>query len=106
MLFVFGGFLIITAIRLLRHDDAEIHPENNPVLKLVRRIVPSTSEYHGQSMFTHINGKRLATQLFAVLIVIEISDVIFAVDAISSHIAAARHPSILFTPNARALLHF
>src|SRR3546814_1652094 len=50
MLFVFGGFLIITAIRLLRHDDAEIHPENNPVLKLVRRIVPSTSEYHGQSM--------------------------------------------------------
>src|SRR3546814_17668253 len=63
MLFVFGGFLIITAIRLLRHDDAEIHPENNPVLKLVRRIVPSTSEYHVQSMFTHIQGKRLATPL-------------------------------------------
>ncbi len=52
MLFVFGGFLILTAIRLLRHDDEEIHPENNPVLKLVRRVVPSTSEYHGQAMFT------------------------------------------------------
>ena len=67
MLFVFGGFLIFTAIRLLRHDDEEIHPENNPVLKLVRRVVPSTSEYHGQAMFIREAGKRLATPLFTVL---------------------------------------
>ncbi|HEY9557677.1 MAG TPA: TerC family protein [Acidimicrobiales bacterium] len=104
MLFVFGGFLIITAIRLLRHDDAEIHPENNPVLKLVRRIVPSTSEYHGQSMFTHINGKRLATPLFAVLIVIETSDVIFAVDSIPAILAVSRHTFIVFSSNAFAIL--
>src|SRR3546814_17893827 len=99
MLFVFGGFLIITAIRLLRHDDAEIHPENNPVLKLVRRIVPSTSEYHGQSMFTHINGTRLATPLFAVLIVSETHDVIFAVHSIPATIPFRRPTRIVFTSN-------
>src|SRR3546814_6338354 len=103
MLFVFGGFLIITAIRLLRHDDAEIHPENNPVLTLVRRIVPSTSEYHGQSMFTHIHGKRLATPLFAVLIVIETRDVIFAVDSIPAILAVRRHTFIVFSSNAFAI---
>src|SRR3546814_274599 len=105
MLFVFGGFLIITAIRLLRHDDAEIHPENNPVLKLVRRIVPSTSEYHGQSMFTHINGKRLATPLFAVLIVIETSDVIYAVDSLPALLAVPRPTFIVFSSNARSEEH-
>src|SRR3546814_20699760 len=78
MLFVFGGFLIITAIRLLRHDDAAIHPENNPVLKLVRRLVPSTSAYPGPSMLTHLNVNRLATPPIAVLHVIQPTDVIFA----------------------------
>ena len=104
MLFVFGGFLIITALRLLRHDDAEIHPENNPVLKLVRRIVPSTSEYHGQAMFTKIDGKKLATPLFAVLVVIETSDVIFAVDSIPAILAVSREPFIVFSSNAFAIL--
>jgi len=104
MLFVFGGFLIFTAIRLLRHDDEEIHPENNPVLKAVRRIVPSTSEYHGQSMFTRIDGKRLATPLFAVLIVIETSDVIFAIDSIPAILAVSREQFILFSSNAFAIL--
>jgi tellurite resistance protein TerC len=104
MLFVFGGFLIITAIRLLRHKDEEIHPENNPVLKLVRKVVPSTSEYHGQSMFTIENGKRLATPLFAVLVVIETSDVIFAVDSIPAILAVSRHTFIVFSSNAFAIL--
>ncbi|HEU4849133.1 MAG TPA: TerC family protein, partial [Terrimesophilobacter sp.] len=104
MLFVFGGFLIFTAIRLLRHEDEEIHPENNPVLKLVRRLVPSTSEYHGQHLFTHHTGKRLATPLFAVLVVIETSDVIFAVDSIPAILAVSRHTFIVFSSNAFAIL--
>ena len=104
MLFVFGGFLIVTAIRLLRHDDEEIHPENNPVLKLVRKVVPSTSEYHGQSMFTKIDGKKLATPLFAVLVVIETSDVIFAVDSIPAILAVSRDTFIVFSSNAFAIL--
>ena len=104
MLFVFGGFLLLTAVRLLRHDDAEIHPENNPVLKVVRRIVPSTTEYDGQKMFTHIDGKRLATPLLAVLVVIETSDVIFAVDSIPAILAVSRDTFIVFSSNAFAIL--
>jgi tellurite resistance protein TerC len=104
MLFVFGGFLIVTAIRLLQHSDEEIHPENNPVLKLVRRIVPSTHEYHGQSMFAKVDGRKLATPLFAVLVVIETSDVIFAVDSIPAILAVSRHTFIVFSSNAFAIL--
>ena len=104
MLFVFGGFLIITAIRLLRHEDEDIHPEHNPVLKLVRRAVPSTSEYHGQAMFIKEAGKRLATPLFAVLVVIETSDVIFAVDSIPAILAVSRDTFIVFSSNAFAIL--
>lgn len=104
MLFVFGGFLILTAIRLLRHDEEEVHPENNPVLKLVRKVVPSTSEYHGQAMFIREHGKRLATPLFAVLIVVETSDVIFAVDSIPAILAVSREQFIVFSSNAFAIL--
>jgi tellurite resistance protein TerC len=104
MLFVFGGFLIVTAVRLFRHDDEEIHPENNPVLKVVRRLVPSTTEYHGQAMFTRIDARRLATPLFAVLIVIETSDVIFAVDSIPAILAVSRDTFIVFSSNAFAIL--
>ena len=104
MLFVFGGFLIVTAIRLLRHDDEEIHPENNPILKLVRKVVPSTNEYHGQKMFIKEHGKKLATPLFAVLVVIETSDVIFAVDSIPAILAVSRDTFIVFSSNAFAIL--
>jgi tellurite resistance protein TerC len=104
MLFVFGGFLIFTAIRLLRHSEEEIHPEHNPVLRAVRKIVPSTSEYHGQSMFARVDGRKLATPLFAVLVVIETSDVIFAVDSIPAILAVSRHTFIVFSSNAFAIL--
>ncbi len=104
MLFVFGGFLLLTAVRLLRHSDEEIHPENNPVLNLVRKVVPTTGEYHGQALFTRINGKRLATPLFAVLIVVETSDVIFAVDSIPAILAVSREQFIVFSSNAFAIL--
>src|SRR5918999_4439721 len=77
MLFVFGAFLLITAARMVRHsDDDEVHPEHNPVLRLVRRIIPSTTEYNGQRMFVRQAGKWLATPLLAVLIVVERSDVV------------------------------
>jgi tellurite resistance protein TerC len=104
MLFVFGGFLIATAARLLRHKDEEIHPEQNPVLRLVRRVIPSTSYYDGQKLFTRVNGKLLATPLFAVLVVIESSDVVFAVDSIPAILAISREPFIVFSANAFAIL--
>jgi tellurite resistance protein TerC len=104
MLFVFGGFLILTAARLLRHEETELHPEQNPVLRVVRRVIPSTSYYDGQKLFTRVNGKLLATPLFAVLIVIESSDVVFAVDSIPAILAISREPFIVFSANAFAIL--
>jgi tellurite resistance protein TerC len=105
MLFVFGAFLLVTAFRMIRHgDDDEVHPEHNPVLRVVRKVIPSTTEYDGQKLFTLQNGKRLATPLLAVLIVIETSDVVFAVDSIPAILAVSREQFIVFSSNAFAIL--
>jgi tellurite resistance protein TerC len=105
MLFVFGAFLLVTAARMLRHsDDDEVHPENNPVLRLVRRVIPSTTEYNGQHLFVRHRRKLLATPLLAVLIVIETSDVVFAVDSIPAILAVSREQFIVFSSNAFAIL--
>jgi tellurite resistance protein TerC len=104
ILYVFGAFLIFTAFRIARHRDVEVHPEDNPVLKLVRRVVPSTTEYDGQKLFTRRAGRLLATPLFAVLILIESTDVVFAVDSIPAILAVSREPFIVFSSNAFAIL--
>jgi tellurite resistance protein TerC len=104
ILYVFGAFLIFTAFRIARHSDQEIHPENNPILKAFRKIVPSTTEYDGQKFFTRRTGHLLATPLFAVLIMIESTDVVFAVDSIPAILAVSREPFIVFSSNAFAIL--
>ena len=104
ILYVFGAFLVFTAFRIARHQDVEVHPEDNPVLKLVRKVVPSTTEYDGQKLFTHVSGRMLATPLFAVLILIESTDVVFAVDSIPAILAVSREPFIVFSSNAFAIL--
>lgn len=104
ILYVFGGFLIYTAIKIARHQEVEVHPEQNPVLKLVRRVIPSTTEYDGQQLFTRRAGRLLATPLFAVLILIETTDVVFAVDSIPAILAISREPFIVFSSNAFAIL--
>lgn len=104
IIFVFGGFLLITAWRIAHHDEGEVHPERNPVLKLVRRFVPSTSEYRGDHFFVREAGRRLATPLFAVLVMVEATDVIFAVDSIPAILAVTRSQFIVFTSNAFAIL--
>ena len=104
LLFVFGAFLQFTAFRIARGGEEEVHPDKNPVLKLVRRVVPSTDEYNGQKMFSRRNGKLLATPLFAVLIVIESSDVVFAVDSIPAILAVSREQFIVFSSNVFAIL--
>jgi tellurite resistance protein TerC len=104
ILYVFGAFLIVTAVRIARHDEAEVHPEHNPVLKLVRKVVPSTTEYDGQKLFTKKNAKWLATPLFAVLILIETTDVVFAVDSIPAILAVSREQFLVFASNAFAIL--
>jgi tellurite resistance protein TerC len=104
ILYIFGAFLIFTAIRIARHSETEVHPEKNPVLKLVQRIVPSTSEYDGQKMFTRKAGKRVATPLFVVLILVETTDVVFAVDSVPAILAVSREPFIVFASNAFAIM--
>ena len=104
VLYIFGAFLIVTAVRIARHDDTEVHPDRNPVLKLMQRVLPSTTEYDGQKMFTRRSGKRLATPLFIVLVLVETTDVVFAVDSVPAILAVSREPFIVFASNAFAIM--
>ena len=104
LLYVFGAFLIFTGVKITRHTGSEVHPENNPVLRLMKRIVPTTNEYDGQKLFTLRNGRRLATPLFTVLVLIEATDVVFAVDSVPAILAISRDPFIVFSANAFAIL--
>ena len=104
VLYIFGAFLLFTAWRIYRHDEAEVHPEKNPVLKLIQRVIPSTPELDGQKLFTRRNGRLLATPLFAVLILVETTDVVFAVDSIPAILAVSREEFIVFSSNAFAIL--
>jgi tellurite resistance protein TerC len=104
IIYVFGAFLLFTAWRIYRHDETEVHPEDNPVLKLVQKVVPSTPELDGQKMFTRRHGRLLATPLFAVLILVETTDVIFAVDSIPAIFAVSHNEFIVFSSNAFAIL--
>jgi tellurite resistance protein TerC len=104
VLYVFGALLLYSAFKIARHQEAEVHPEKSLVLRAVRKVVPSTDEYDGQKIFSRRNGKRLATPLFAVLIMIESTDVVFAVDSIPAILAVSREPFIVFSSNAFAIL--
>ncbi len=104
ILYVFGAFLIVTAVRIARHSETEVHPDKNPVLRLMRRVLPSTSEYDGQKMFTRRSGKLLATPLFIVLVLVETTDVVFAIDSVPAILAVSREPFIVFASNAFAIM--
>src|SRR5919106_6968041 len=104
VLYIFGAFLVIAAVRIARHQHTEVHPERNPVLRLTRRIIPSTSDYDGQRLFTRRCGPLLATPLFVVLVLIETTDVVFAVDSVPAILAVSREPFIVFSSNAFAIL--
>ena len=104
VIYVFGGLLLLTGIKLLFQGDEEIHPEKNPMYRLARRFIPSVSTYDGARFFTVQNGKRYATPLFLVLIAIETADVVFAVDSIPAIFAITTDPFIVYTSNIFAIL--
>jgi tellurite resistance protein TerC len=104
LLFVLGGMLIVTAWRVATHDADEIHPERNPVLKLLRRFVPVTADYHGQRLFAREAGRLFATPLFVTLVLIEATDVVFAIDSVPAILAVSRDPFVVFSSNAMAIL--
>jgi tellurite resistance protein TerC len=104
VVYVFGGFLIFTGVRLLLQRDDSVHPERNPVIGLFRRFVPTVSDYRG-SRFTIVeHGKRYATPLLLVVTVVEVTDIIFAVDSIPAVFAVTRDPFIVYTSNIFAIL--
>ena len=104
MIYVFGGFLVFTGIKMFLQGDEKLDPERNPVVRLFERWVPITREYHGQNFTIRTNGKTRATLLLLVLIVIETTDVIFAVDSIPAIFAVTQDSFIVYTSNIFAIL--
>ncbi len=104
LLLVFGIFLIYTGVKIFKSGADEGDPSEMRTMKIFHRFVPSVDHYDGQKMFTQVNGRRMATPLLAVLVVIEVSDVIFAVDSVPAVLAVSREQFIVFASNAFAIL--
>ena len=110
ILYIFGAFLVFTGIRMaLQKAEAQYDPEDNPMLRLVRKVIPVTPEYHGQQFFVRAadesgDVRLMATPLFIVLVLVETTDVIFATDSIPAIFAVTRDPFIVYTSNVCAVL--
>ena len=104
VIYVFGAFLIITGIKMMLVPDKEIDPEKNFLIRLFKKFVPVTPEYHGQKFFVSINKVLYATPLFIALLFIELTDIIFAVDSVPAIFAITKEPFIVFTSNIFAIL--
>ena len=104
IMYIFGGLLVITAIKLLISEESEMDPGQNKVLKLFERFVPVTAEQHGQNFFIRAAERWQATPLFATLLVVEASDLVFAMDSIPAVLAISNDPFIVFSSNIFAIL--
>jgi tellurite resistance protein TerC len=110
IIYVFGAFLVFTGIRMARQDETDFEPESNPVMGLIRRFIPVSASYHGQKFFAQERSadgsllRRVATPLFVVLVLVETTDLIFAVDSIPAVFAVTTDPFIVYTSNVFAIL--
>src|SRR5512136_602058 len=104
IIYVFGAFLILTGIKMVVKREEEIHPERNPVVRWFKRLMPVTANYREDKFFVRENGLRMATPLFVVLLLVEFSDLIFAVDSIPAIFAVTTDPFIVYTSNVFAIL--
>lgn len=104
IIYVFGAFLLITGIKMAIYRDQQMDPEKNPLLRLVRRFIPVKNEYHEDRFFVRENGKLWATPLFLVLVLVESTDLVFAVDSIPAIFAVTSDPFIVYTSNVFAIL--
>ncbi len=106
IIYIFGAFLVYTGLRMAfeKESEEEIHPDGNPLVRLLRRFMPVTREMHGDKFFVKIDGKRFATPLFIVLLIVESTDLIFAVDSIPAIFGITTDPFIVFTSNVCAIL--
>jgi tellurite resistance protein TerC len=104
VIYVFGAMLVITGVRMAFKHDESFDAEQNPIVKLVRRIFPLSSGFHGKHFFTVENGRRLATPLLLVLVLVEFTDLIFAIDSIPAIFGVTRDPFIVYTSNIFAVM--
>lgn len=104
IIYIFGAFLVYTGIKMFRQEEIDIQPEHNPLVRLVTRFFPISKSYDGEKFFTVINGKRTGTLLLLVLLVVEVTDLVFAVDSIPAIFAITRDTFIVYTSNVFAIL--
>ena len=104
VLYIFGAFLILTGIKMMKQRNEHFDVSNSKTLKLFRRFVRTTDEYEGQKFLTRKNGVLFATPLLAVLVLVEVTDIIFAVDSIPAIFAITQEPFLVFASNALAIL--
>ena len=104
IIYVFGGVLVISGIKMAFEKDKAVHPEKNPVLRLFRRVIPVTREYRDGRLTARVNGRLMATPLLVVLIAIETADLIFAIDSVPAVLAITTDPFIVYTSNVFAIL--
>ncbi len=104
IIYIFGAFLILTGIKMIVKREEEIHPERNPLVRWFKKLMPVTNDYRGDHFFVKENGVRMATPLFVVLLLVEFSDLIFAVDSIPAIFAVTMDPFIVYTSNVFAIL--
>ncbi|TQK43787.1 tellurite resistance protein TerC [Streptomyces sp. SLBN-118] len=102
--YLFGAFLIWTGYKMAVSKDEEVHPDRNPVVRLVKKIIPTDPRFHGDRFFIRVSGKRIATLLFVVLVAVEATDLIFAVDSVAAVLAITTNTFIVWTANAFAVL--
>jgi TerC family integral membrane protein len=99
-----GLFLVYTGIKICKGSEEKIEPEKNPMIRLARRLIPITSEFHGDKFFIRQNAKLVATPMFVALIVVETSDIVFAIDSVPAIFGFTRETLIVFTSNMFAIL--
>ncbi|MDQ3545731.1 MAG: TerC family protein [Verrucomicrobiota bacterium] len=104
IIYIFGAFLILTGVKMIVKREEEIHPERNPLVRWFKKLMPVTNDYRGDHFFVKENGVRMATPLFVVLLLVEFSDLIFAVDSIPAIFAVTMDPFIVYTSNVFAIL--
>jgi tellurite resistance protein TerC len=104
IIYIFGGFLVYTGIKMFRQEEIDIHPEQNPLVRLVTRFLPIARHYEEEKFFTKIGGKRTGTLLLLVLMVVEVTDLVFAVDSIPAIFAITTNTFIVYTSNVFAIL--
>jgi tellurite resistance protein TerC len=104
VIYVFGGILLLTGVKMALRKDEAIDPEHNPVVRLARRWLPLTPRYDGQKFWTVENGRRVATPLFLVLLLVEFTDLVFAIDSIPAIFAITSDPFLVYTSNVMAIL--